>query len=54
VFKSTDGGGAWSPVNTGLMSASVLALAIDPATPTRLYAGTRDGGVFDLQQVIGQ
>ena len=38
VFKSTNGGGNW--VNTGLTNSYVLALAIDPVTPTTLYAGT--------------
>ena len=54
VFKSTNGGGTWSIANTGLTGASiygypiasVLALAIDPATPTTIYAGTMYGGVF--------
>ena len=32
-------------VNTGLTNTDVLALAIDPATPATLYAGT-GGGVF--------
>jgi photosystem II stability/assembly factor-like uncharacterized protein len=54
VFKSTDGGGAWSAANTGLTVNNVLALAIDPATPTTLYAGTRDGGVFAMQQFFHQ
>ncbi len=46
VFKSTDSGGSWSAVNTGLTNTSVRALAIDPATPSTLYAGTLGGGVF--------
>jgi photosystem II stability/assembly factor-like uncharacterized protein len=46
VFQSTDGGGSWSAVNTGLTSKNVLALAINPTTPTTLYAGTYSGGVF--------
>jgi photosystem II stability/assembly factor-like uncharacterized protein len=45
VFKSTDGGASWSAVNTGLPDPSatdlaVFSLAIDPQTPTTLYAGT--------------
>ena len=40
VFKSTNGGGNWSAVNTGLTDTYVNALAIDPATPATLYAGT--------------
>ena len=46
VFKSTNGGGNWSAVNTGLTDTYVCALAIDPATPATLYAGTLGGGVF--------
>ena len=46
VFKSTNGGGNWSAVNTGLTDTDVRALAIDPATPATLYAGTDGGGVF--------
>ena len=34
------------PVNTGLTNTYVHALAIDPATPSHLYAGTYGGGVF--------
>jgi photosystem II stability/assembly factor-like uncharacterized protein len=51
VFKSTNGGEKWSTVNTGLVNAFVLALAIDPLTPNHLYAGTHGGGVFAIQQV---
>jgi hypothetical protein len=56
VFKSTDGGGDWSAVNTGLNATDVCALAISPATqgtlspPGTLYAGTYDG-VFAMQQI---
>jgi photosystem II stability/assembly factor-like uncharacterized protein len=45
VQKSTDGGVNWSAANTGLTGA-VYALAIDPITPSNLYAGTFDNGVF--------
>ena len=56
IFKSTDGGGHWTAANTGLGywaggywtggSASVVnAFAIDPSTPTILYAAT-GAGVF--------
>jgi photosystem II stability/assembly factor-like uncharacterized protein len=45
VFKSTDGGANWSLANSGLTNFYVNALAIDPNTPTTLYAGT-NGGVF--------
>jgi pimeloyl-ACP methyl ester carboxylesterase/photosystem II stability/assembly factor-like uncharacterized protein len=46
VFKSTNGGGDWSAANTRLPNPYVDALAIDPATPATLYAGTSGGGVF--------
>lgn len=50
VYKSTDGGGSWSPANMRLRNP-VTALAIDPTTPSTLYAGTyvstgSPGGVF--------
>jgi len=46
VFKSTNGGGSWAAVNTGLPAGpGVPQVAIDPITPTTLYAGT-NGIVF--------
>src|SRR5437660_130265 len=46
VFKSTDGGGSWTAVNTGLTDFYVRTLAIDPQTPATIYAGTGADGVF--------
>jgi photosystem II stability/assembly factor-like uncharacterized protein len=46
VFKSSNSGGTWSTVNTGLTTLYVLALAIDPSAPATLYAGTHSGGLF--------
>ena len=47
VFKSTDGGGNWVAVNTGLRDMlPISALAIDPAMSTTLYAGSEWGGVY--------
>jgi hypothetical protein len=40
---STDGGASWTATNTGLPDFTVTALALDPTTPTTLYAGTRSG-----------
>ena len=42
VFKSTDGGTLWNAANVGLNSARKLA--IDPQTPSTLYAG--GDGIF--------
>ena len=46
AFKSTNGGGTWTAINTGMTSSFVKTLAIDPVTPNTLYAGTTGGGVF--------
>ncbi len=45
MFKTTNGGANWAAANTGLANLGVLSLAIDPATPSTVYAGT-GGGVF--------
>jgi photosystem II stability/assembly factor-like uncharacterized protein len=45
VFRTTNGGGRWTRVSTGLGDPDVRALAIAPTSPTLLYAGTA-GGVF--------
>ena len=52
MFKSTDGGMTWAAMNTGLTNLDVLALAIDPITPTTLHASTGGGSVFDIQLVF--
>ncbi len=51
LFKSTDSGATWLPINSGLNGpidtySSVTALAIDPANPDVLYAATAGEGVF--------
>lgn len=38
VFKSTNGGRTWTAMNNGLTSRSVIAIVIDPSTPSTLYA----------------
>src|SRR5438445_9975719 len=49
VFKSTDGGGNWSAVNTGLTTPygpiCVKAMAIDAPAPTTPYPAGRIGGL---------
>ena len=48
AFKTTDGGGSWTAVNTGLTghnTGPIGVLAISPSNPDKLYAGT-DAGVF--------
>src|SRR5687767_3818085 len=43
VFKSTDGGTTWIPINGGLREPLITELAIDPRTPATLYVGTSEG-----------
>jgi len=45
VLKSTDGGGNWREINSGLANTQILDLVIDPVDPSTLYAATA-GGVF--------
>jgi photosystem II stability/assembly factor-like uncharacterized protein len=40
IFKSTDGGASWRPVNQGLADLAVRALAVAPSAPNTLYAAT--------------
>ncbi len=43
VFKTTNGGRSWLAVGNGLTGADISALAIDPTTPTTIYAGASFG-----------
>jgi hypothetical protein len=52
VSRSTDGGatGTFLGLN-GMTSDIILAVAVDPSNPTRIYAGSEGGGVFVFQPV---
>jgi len=43
IFKSTDAGGTWAAASLGLSNLHLYSLAIDPATPSTLYAATGEG-----------
>jgi photosystem II stability/assembly factor-like uncharacterized protein len=45
VLKSTDGGGNWRDISSGLTNTQILDLVIDPVSPSTLYAATW-GGVY--------
>ena len=45
-----DSGANWSAINDGLTRLGILAVAIDPVTPSNLYAGTLGTGVFHRSQ----
>jgi hypothetical protein len=46
LFKSTEAGGTWSAINTGLAYPSITTLAIDPTMPQTIYAVIHGGGMF--------
>jgi photosystem II stability/assembly factor-like uncharacterized protein len=48
VLRSTDDGGTWKTINTGLAATWVEALAVSPAyaTDRTVFAGTHDLGLF--------
>jgi len=41
VFRSTDGGSSWHPINEGRSPAVPVALAVDPNNPEVVYLGTQ-------------
>ena len=43
---STDWGNTWQVVNNGLTNTYIFSLAVDPISPSTVYAGTSGGGVF--------
>ena len=47
LLKSTDNGQTWIPMNKGLNSLVVTALAIDPSRPSTLHLGTTTSGGSD-------
>src|SRR6266536_68172 len=40
VYRSDDAGASWSAANAGLPAFRIQTIAIDPASPSTLYAGT--------------
>jgi photosystem II stability/assembly factor-like uncharacterized protein len=55
VFKTTNQGATWTPINSGLPPSrigqsgpawGIDSLAVDPETPTIVYAATQHNGVF--------
>jgi Big-like domain-containing protein/beta-propeller repeat-containing protein/all-beta uncharacterized protein/S-layer family protein len=46
ILKSTDGGGHWRRVNSGLTATNVRALTIAPTLPLTIYAGFDTAGVY--------
>jgi photosystem II stability/assembly factor-like uncharacterized protein len=44
IYKSSNNGATWSAASSGINDLSVDTIAIDPITPTTLYAGSIEGG----------
>jgi len=49
---STISAGTMVWTSNGPEGGKIYTMAIDPATPSTLYAGTNGGGVFAMQQLI--
>jgi Photosynthesis system II assembly factor YCF48 len=46
LYKTADGGASWRRVGTGLGDHSLLAVAVDPHSPSTVFAATDTAGVF--------
>ena len=43
IWRSTNGGASWTPLNDFMANLAVSCMAIDPSDPNTLYAGTGEG-----------
>ena len=46
IYKTRDGGRTWANLSQGMSHSRVIAMAIDPAYPATVYAGTKGDAVF--------
>jgi hypothetical protein len=46
ALKTTDGGGTWTAIKSGLNATGVRAIAVDPENSSTLYAATEGDGAF--------
>ncbi len=46
IFKTRDGGQTWGNISRGMSHSRVISMAIDPAYPATVYAGTKGDAVF--------
>ena len=42
IWKTTNGGNSWAPLNDFLANIAVTTMAFDPSNPSTIYAGTGD------------
>src|SRR5256712_4018135 len=46
IYKSRDEGKSWEAISRGMTHSRVIAMAIDPAYPAIVYAGTKGDAVY--------
>ncbi|TMH28310.1 MAG: hypothetical protein E6H66_21970 [Betaproteobacteria bacterium] len=46
IWKTTNGGAAWTPVGDSLPTLALAALAVDPVTPARVYAVLAGAAIY--------
>jgi len=46
IYKTRDGGRTWTNLSQGMSHSRVISMAIDPAYPTTVYAGTKGDAVY--------
>jgi photosystem II stability/assembly factor-like uncharacterized protein len=46
IYKSRDGGQTWTNLSKGMSHSRVIAMAVDPAYPATIYAGTKGDAVY--------
>jgi photosystem II stability/assembly factor-like uncharacterized protein len=46
IYKSRDGGETWTSLSKGMSFSRVIAMAVDPAYPATVYAGTKGDAVY--------
>ena len=46
IYKSRDGGKTWANLTKGMSHSRVISMAIDPAYPATVYAGTKGDAVY--------
>src|SRR5512147_1182723 len=46
IYKTRDGGQTWANLSKGMSHSRVISMAIDPAYPATVYAGTKGDAVY--------
>ena len=52
IFKTSDAGANWTPINNGLGVLYYNVITIDPSTPTILYAGSGGNGILKANDML--